>query len=42
MMVKVLDQTDQDLILAELHNRNNRLNAAINQIIEVLEGVMEQ
>jgi len=35
-MVKALEEADQDLILAEMHNKSNKLSAAFLNILELL------
>ena len=35
-MVKVLEEADQDQILAEMHNKSNRLSAAFQVVFELL------
>ena len=35
-MVKVLEEADQDQILAEMHNKTNRLSAAFQVVLELL------
>ena len=35
-MVKALEEADQDFILAEMHNKSNRLSAAFLVVLELL------
>jgi len=35
-MVKILEEADQDQILAEMHNKSNRLSAAFHVVLELL------